>query len=56
MCLYDIAFSQIMYMESNLQDWPQCSSVSIPQTGSLTCTGDVAPCRGSGWRGGGDTL
>lgn len=47
----DIAFSQIMYMESNLQDGPQCSIISTSQTGSLTFTEDVSLRTGVGGGG-----
>ena len=46
-------FLKLKYKESNLQDEPPCSNVTILQTGSLTCTWDVSPCTGE-VGGGGD--
>ena len=43
---------KLKYKESNLQDEPPCSNVTILQTGFLTCTWDVSPCIGEVWVGG----
>ena len=45
-------FLKLRYKESNLQDEPPCSNVTLLQRGSLTCTWDVSPCIGKVWVGG----
>ena len=37
-------FLKLKYKESNLQDEPPCSNVTLLQRGSLTCTWDVSLC------------
>ena len=49
-------FLKLKYRESNLQDEPPCSNVTILQTGFLTCTWDVTPCIGEVGVGGGHSL
>ena len=42
---------KLKYKESNLQDEPPCSNVTILQTGFLTCTWNVSPWIGEVWVG-----